>query len=178
MRKAFHAHIEYGLSPREIRSKRIISYLMWIFVGSALIACFSNCGIEQAFKHAGTNYMVQVDIDPRVEPLIISALEQWDETYGVCPQRVMIVLRSWPFMDYGVWVAGLSYGGLVDIGINHTSECQTVLVLWHELYHSCKYIHTHNNEWQDPMYALMVEWRNTGRCIEGETELYDPYVWD
>jgi hypothetical protein len=122
--------------------------------------------------------MIPVDIDPRIEPLILDVLDQWDTTYGVCPHRVMIVPRSWPFWSYGDLVAGVSYGGVIDVGIHHTSECQTALLIWHEMYHACKYIQTHDREWQDPMYALMVEWRNTGRCIEGETELYDPYIWE
>jgi len=145
-----------------------------------LILCFS-CGLEQAYipvNFMQGKYLIPKDTDSQIIETIYTAISTYEENYGACPITVRFNFREYPFNLDGQLAGGASYGGLVEIGIHHTSSCDTCYVIFHELTHSCRGIHNEEDYWQKPLWELTYQLANKGMCKNGTKELYNPYLWN
>ena len=159
-----------------------------------------GCGLYDVkeFKPGVTLYMDSEGF-PLVKDLVVDAIDFWDAFYGQCPYELSLILRKEHWSYYGMEVAGIMVGNdgkrcVIAMGVHHTSECQTARVLWHEMYHCCFLDYDHyidpgeenriyglerlpegTTNWTYGLTYMSYDYRDAGRCIEGEEELYDPY---
>lgn len=159
-------------------SKILISFILCIFI---------SCGFQG--RYFQDDYFLYMDSEgfELVYDLVNDSVDRWNEVYGECPYRVGIILRKEHWSAYGQEVAGLFVGRVNDqctiaIGINRTSECQSAMVFWHELYHCCFNDSDHftdsGQNWTHDIWYMMDDFRNDNLCTDGTDELYNPYPFN
>jgi hypothetical protein len=160
----------------------------WLFIFLALLALILSiwtfgCGVNQMFEEIRPNYFLNTSQDGSdlIKDTIILGIDTYNEHFGQCSHRVDIVMRSVPF-DCGGPAAGCSFGGLIDVGVDPFSECETIRALLHELSHACRYVQDNyilnepNWTWElnDITYQLFLD----GKCVVDENGLYSNYCWN
>ena len=156
-----------------------LGFLLGIILG-LIIIILGGCGPASMFEEISPNYWLntsQAGTD-QIRDTVLLGIQTYNDNYGQCPHRVDIVMRKWGFDCGGVSAGGCSYGNIVNIGVNHTSTCQTVYVVMHELTHACRNIYTESDDWQEPLWLLTYQLADEGKCINGEAGLYNNYVWE
>jgi hypothetical protein len=139
-----------------------------------------NCGcLTNLFEPIDDTYYISSTEDNiEVVNLIAFGTKVFEQDIGSCTHKVYIVTRKWGFESMGQLAAGSCYGQVVNIGINPTSECETIKVLWHELLHSCMQINDNNDPKMYDIEILRQKFEKEGKCIVNNNGLYSNYTWE
>ena len=143
-----------------------------------------GCGITDMFTPIYKNYMINFEQEgtDQIYDLIYKSVQEYERNFGECNRpHILIVMRNWGFNCGGQLAAGCSYGDLINVGVHPTSECETMKVTLHELYHSCKGIYNHvvdGHNWTWDLEPIMQDFYRNGHCRIDENGLYENYVWE
>lgn len=181
------------------KEENICLIALTIFVVILIAVFTTSCGYEAKEFRPGYNLYMDSEGFDLVKDLINDSVDYWEGFYGACPYEVSIILREFPWNYHGIQVAGMMVGNnrkrcVLAIGVHRTSECQTARVFWHEMYHCCMLDYDHfiepgeedqiyglerlpegTTNWTHGLTYMSYDFRDDGKCIEGDTELYDPY---
>ena len=143
-----------------------------------------GCGDRQMFEEVRPGFFLNVSQagTDQIKDTVLLGLDTYTENFGGCNHNVDIVMKSWAFDCGGLQLAaGCSLGGIVNIGVNHTSECATITVILHELSHECRHLkddYKHGQpNWTWELNDITAQMFLDGKCKDGTEELYN-YVWN
>ena len=100
-----------------------------------------------------------------------NAIDKFESIYGKTSKEITIELREYSFYseELGKNVSGLNYNNgnscTVVIGIHPSSDCQSAMILWHELYH-CTMDEPDHGQWVYDLFDLRDQYRDEGGCSE------------
>lgn len=110
-------------------------------------------------------------VDYEAIDIIGNAIDKFESIYGKSQKKINIELQDYSFYseELGKYVSGLNYNYgdscKLVVGIHPSSDCQTAMVLWHELYH-CVMDESDHGQWAYDLFDLKDKYKEEGGCRE------------
>ncbi len=118
------------------------------------------------FTHENTE-----QIDYNAIDILGNAIDKFESIYGKIDKEITIQPDEYSFYSEELKkdVSGLNYNYgnscTLIIGIHPTSDCESIMILWHELYH-CVSDEKEHGQWVYDLFDLRDEYREEGGCSE------------
>lgn len=143
----------------------------------SFIVLLNSC-VGDRFEEFRPNFFIDVTYDnSEIMDIINISIDTYINNYGECNTNVYISPRKWAFECSGQLVGGCAWGNIISVGVHPTSSCMTMYVIMHEMTHACRYFEDADS-WEEPLWLITYAMNSLGKCIYGENEIYQNYIWE